>query len=103
MHAGLIPIVSYESSVEVSPECGIVLRKSSIEEIRDAVRSIAGRSANTLEEMARNTWEHARAEHSPERFIEEYKRAVLRAIAEHGRARRLDTASERERFLAKSA
>jgi glycosyltransferase involved in cell wall biosynthesis len=103
MHAGLIPIVSYESSVEVGPECGIVLRKSSIEEIRDAVRSIASRPANTLQEMARNTWERARAEHSPERFIEEYKRAVLRAIAEHGRARPLQTASERERFLAKSA
>jgi glycosyltransferase involved in cell wall biosynthesis len=80
MHAGLIPIVSYESSVDVSPDSGIILRKSSIEEIRDAVRSIAGLPASRLREMARCTWEIARAEYSPERFVEEYKRVVSQVM-----------------------
>jgi glycosyltransferase involved in cell wall biosynthesis len=84
MHAGLIPIISYESSVDVSPDCGIVLMKSSIEEIQDAVRSIGGLPAATLREMARHTWERARAEHSPECFFEEYSRVVSQLIA--GRA-----------------
>jgi len=80
MHAGIIPIVSYESSVDVSPDCGIILRKSSIEEIRDSVRSIAGLPAATLREMARHTWEFARAEHSPERFVKEFTRVVSQVM-----------------------
>lgn len=81
MHAGLIPIVSYESSVDVSSDCGIVLKKSSIEEIRDSVRSVVSLPANRLREMARNTWERARTEHSPERFVEEYKKVISRLMA----------------------
>jgi len=84
MHAGLIPIVSYESSVDVSPDSGIILRKSSIEEIRDAVRSIASLPASRLREMARCTWEIARAEHSPERFVEEYKRVIVEVMQPAG-------------------
>lgn len=80
MHAGLIPIISYESSVDVSPDCGIILRKSSIEEIRDSVRSIAGLPASRLREMSRHTWERARAEHAPEQFVEEYKRVVSQVM-----------------------
>jgi glycosyltransferase involved in cell wall biosynthesis len=92
MHAGLIPVVSRESSVDVTSDFGMVLKQSSIEEIRDAVCSIASSPANTLGEMARRTWERARTEHSPQKFIEEYKRAVLRALAQQGRPRPADVA-----------
>lgn len=96
MHAGLIPVVSYESSVDVTADFGIVLKKSSMEEIRDAVRSIAGAPATTLRDMARKTWERARAEHSPDKFIEEYKSAVVRALAAHGSTRPADKPREME-------
>jgi hypothetical protein len=78
---GLIPIISYESSAEVSPDCGIVPMKSSIEAIQDAVRTVAGLPATALCEMARHTWERARDEHSPERFVEEYSRVVSQVIS----------------------
>jgi glycosyltransferase involved in cell wall biosynthesis len=103
MHAGLIPIISYESSVEVSPDCGIVLKKSSIEEIQEAVRSIASQPVNTLRDMAYSTWRRARDKHSPQRFVEEYKKAVLQALAEHGRRSPAIAARESESVWVKSA
>lgn len=103
MHAGLIPIVSYESSVDVNPDCGVVLKKSTIEEIQEAVHSIAHLPANTLRNMARSTWERARAEHSPEKFIEEYKKAVLQALSAHGNTRLASTPPETANARAHSA
>lgn len=94
MHTGLIPIISYESSVDVTPDCGIVLQRSSIEEIQEAVCSIANRPASTLRDMARLTWERARAEHSPEKFIEEYRKLVLQALAQQGHPRAADAARD---------
>jgi len=102
MHAGLIPVVSYESSVDVAPDFGIVLKKSSIEEIQDAVRLVAGMPAATLKAMARNTWERARAEHSPEKFVEEYTNAVVRALARHGTTPPADTPGKTESVVVQS-
>ena len=81
MHAGLIPIISRESSLDVSPEFGILLGTSSIEEIREAVRSVASRPANEVREMALHTWRRARQEHSGDKFVEEYKAVISRILA----------------------
>ena len=32
MHAGLIPVVSYESSVDISHDCGVIFKENSVEE-----------------------------------------------------------------------
>lgn len=103
MHTGLIPIVSYESSVDVDPSFGVVLEKSTIEEIQKAVRSVANLPASTLKDMARSSWERARTEHSPERFVEEYKKTVLQALAEHGQTSAAKAARENESVWVKSA
>lgn len=71
MHAGLIPIASVESAVDVSPEFGILLKESSIQEIRTAAQSIANSSLHTLRAMAQNAWQCARDEHSPDKFVTE--------------------------------
>jgi glycosyltransferase involved in cell wall biosynthesis len=76
MHAGLIPIVSYESSVDIDDDFGLTLKTSSIEEIKDAVQRIANLPAEELQRMARRAWEFARANHTQERFAEEYRKAV---------------------------
>ncbi len=41
MHTGLIPIVNYETSVDVHENYGVLLKNSSIAEIQSAVRRIA--------------------------------------------------------------
>ena len=75
MHAGLIPIISYESSVDVE-DIGIILRESSIGEIKDSVQGISSLAPGKLESMSRKAWEYVRASHTRERFAEEFKRTV---------------------------
>jgi glycosyltransferase involved in cell wall biosynthesis len=81
MHAGLIPIVSRESAVDVDPSCGTQLPCCSVEAIQEAVRGVAERPASDLEAMARASWTAARARHTRERFVEEYER-VSRQLAD---------------------
>jgi len=76
LHAGLIPIISYESGVDITDEFGIVLRECSIQEIRKSIQEVSERSSKELRVMARKAWEFARANHTRERFAEEYRNIV---------------------------
>jgi len=80
MHAGLIPIVSYESSVDVSDDFGVILQQSSIEEIRLAVRDIAERPTGELALMSRRAWQYAQEHHTRERFAEVYREVIERIL-----------------------
>lgn len=81
INAGFIPIVNYETSVDVSPDSGIVTEDSSIESIQAAVRQIADQSPDELRDMARRSWETARNRHSRERFSSEYGRILKELLA----------------------
>jgi glycosyltransferase involved in cell wall biosynthesis len=83
MHAGLIPIVTCESSVDISDDFGVILRDSSIEEIKNSVQRTSNLSPQKLERMARQAWEFARANHTREVFAREYRKAVSTIMAAH--------------------
>lgn len=72
MHAGLVPIVSVETGVDVEP-FGVELRTSTISEIVEAVERVAAFSAHELEERARATWAAARSTMTRERYVETYR------------------------------
>ncbi len=76
MHAGLIPIVSRESSVDIEESRGVSLRDCSVEEIKESVKRVAGLPVAELERMSREAWEFARAMHTRERFADEYAKFV---------------------------
>jgi glycosyltransferase involved in cell wall biosynthesis len=76
MHAGLIPIVSREASVDINDSFGLVLKESSIEEIKISVKKISSLSAEELKRMARAAWDFARGHHTRERFAEEYRNVI---------------------------
>ena len=82
MHAGLIPIVSYESSVDVEG-FGIVLKDSSVEEIKSAIQMVSILPVQELRLMARKAWEFARANHTRETFAEDYRKVISTIIATH--------------------
>lgn len=97
MHAGLVPIVSRESGVDVTPETGILLERSSIDEIRARVVELSRRSPAELEATSLRAWRWVRAHHTRDRFAAAYREAVLellhrlrpelrRALAAAGRA-----------------
>lgn len=83
MHAGLIPIISYESGVDVD-DFGVVLPQCSVEEIKRAVRMIAGLPGTELKGMAKRAWESARKYHTRERWAEVYRTAIDTMIELHG-------------------
>ncbi|MGH2454197.1 MAG: glycosyltransferase [bacterium] len=76
MHAGLIPVVSRESGVDVHDELGMVLSDCSVEDIRDRVRALSDLPVADLQSMARRAWELARTRHTRERFAQSYREAV---------------------------
>lgn len=80
LHAGLIPIVSYESGVDVSADVGIILKNCSIDEIKNSIRKISDLSLEELKQKSRNAWEFARANHTRARFAEEFKNAIHHII-----------------------
>ena len=71
MHAGLIPIVSRESGVDVEP-FGIVLPENSVEAVIAAVKKITNESSETLRERAVGAWSYARTHHTRETFSKAY-------------------------------
>ena len=75
MHAGLIPIVSREASVDVDG-FGFTLMKCSIEAIKRAVQIVAGLPSEELEARARSSWDYARTHHTREIFAREYRKAI---------------------------
>jgi glycosyltransferase involved in cell wall biosynthesis len=81
MHAGLIPIVTRESGVDVEPERGILLPDATIASIQKAIRNLSGQSAAELETRARAAWTWVRETHTRERFKQEY-RAWVRELSQ---------------------
>ena len=75
LHAGLIPIISRESGVDVN-NFGVILTDCSVDVIRDSVINVSGQSADRLKQMACDAWLHARTNHMRECFAAEYRKAI---------------------------
>lgn len=83
LHAGLIPIISYESGIDVEG-FGVILKDHSIKTIKNTVQMVSDLPGEQLQPMVRNAWEFARANHTREKFVAEYKRIILN-ICKNGR------------------
>lgn len=79
MHAGVIPLASYEASVDIGDN-GIILAESSFPEMQNAVKHLSDRPDNELEEMAQETWRFASSVHSKASFAKKYKEFVLNVL-----------------------
>jgi glycosyltransferase involved in cell wall biosynthesis len=80
MHAGLIPICSYESGVDVAP-FGTILHQCSIGEIQRSVEAVAALDPLQAAKRARDAWQYARSVHTRENFGREYRRAMNRILS----------------------
>ena len=76
LHAGLIPVVSREASVDVDESRGLVLKESSVDEVKASVQSLSALTAQQLAMMAKRNWEFARANHTRETFAASYAKVV---------------------------
>lgn len=80
MHAGLVPIVTREASVDVEPAWGVLLPDARVETIRAAARQLAARPAGELRALAVEAWRRANAVHTRARFAANYRRAALEIL-----------------------
>lgn len=83
MHAGMIPVLSYEASVDVE-DTGVILKDSRIETIKHAVSALSDQSPTLLKKQARAAWELARARHSQEIFARRYAEYVDATLRRYG-------------------
>jgi glycosyltransferase involved in cell wall biosynthesis len=83
LQTGLIPIVSYESGVDVE-DFGLVLNDCSVKEIMKAIKIISDLPLPRLAEMSRRAWEYARVHHTRERFKREYRNIIEQIMANSG-------------------
>ncbi len=80
MHAGLIPIISYECGVDIPYQSGILLRESSIDQIKDAVRRVAQCTPSDVEQQARANWEYARAHYTRAQYEKTYREIAKKIL-----------------------
>lgn len=75
MHAGLIPIISYESGVNVG-DFGVILKENTSEEIVRQVRIIASADPENLRKRSIQTWNYAQNNYTRQNFLQEYKKFI---------------------------
>jgi glycosyltransferase involved in cell wall biosynthesis len=74
MHAGLIPLVNHEVSIDLPAAQGASLPGCSISQIQESVRELSERPATELQDLARVGWEFARKNHTKDTFRAGYRR-----------------------------
>ena len=84
MAGGVIPLVTYEASVDVQ-DFGKMLKGPSVAEIQEGVRSIASMSAQDLQQRAKKAWEYVHTNNTPENFAKVYRATVEMILAKHGK------------------
>jgi glycosyltransferase involved in cell wall biosynthesis len=82
MHAGLIPVISYESGVDVH-DFGFLFDSCSVADVKQKLRDVASLPATELQARARKTWEYARRVHTRANFGRVYRETVEQIFANH--------------------
>ncbi len=73
MHAGLIPIVNHEVSVDLAPDRGVLLQDASVNGVRQAVVELASRPVDRLDALSKQARAFARQRHTKDGFANAYR------------------------------
>ena len=75
MHAGLIPVVTYEASVDIE-DFGVLIDDISGESVTESVRHLSAMPADELQRRTRAAWQHVRQHHTREAFAKSFRKAI---------------------------
>ena len=81
MHAGMIPIITFESSVSIRG-FGVMLETPTIDAIKSAARQVSQWPVDQCRDDARRAWEFARRDHTREKFAESYIKVIKEILRE---------------------
>jgi len=79
MQAGLIPIVTPESGIDVDDTMGVSMPEITVAAVARATRRVAGTPPNTLRRMATKSWTIARETHTRDHYRDVF-RCTIEAI-----------------------
>lgn len=83
LQAGLVPVISYQSGVDVG-DFGLMLNECSREEIKNTIMRLSSTPDPELQEMSLKAYEYARAKHTGEAYLKEFMN-VIRTIEQEVR------------------
>lgn len=81
MAAGLIPIVSYESGVDID-NFGVMLKDCTVDQITESVMRLSSTAVSELSDKAENAWTFARDHHTLTQYRVEYQQMINSILAE---------------------
>lgn len=81
MHAGLIPVVTRESSVDLGG-FGLELEDASVDTIRRTVLDLSARPQEELRDRSEEAWQYARDHHTRESFDRGYRVALAEILSD---------------------
>ncbi len=81
MHAGIVPVLTPEASVDLASERGVLLDDVRPDALRERARALAEQPPPALRELSRNAREWARAHHSREVFTRRYDAFARQLVA----------------------
>lgn len=84
MHAGVIPILSRQTGLDLTPGCGLLLNELSVAEVQAQVKAISELSGERLREMALNAWSCARRDHTRENYLKRYTTIIREILIKEG-------------------
>jgi hypothetical protein len=82
MHSALIPVISYESGIDVD-DFGFLFDSCSVADIRRELQEVASLPATVLRTRAWRTWEYARTHHTRENFARVYRETIEEILERH--------------------
>lgn len=75
LQAGIIPVISYESGVDVD-DFGIIMNSCSYAEIQGTIKKYLTKSNKELAEMSRKAYKYAMENHTKENYLQEFNKVI---------------------------
>jgi glycosyltransferase involved in cell wall biosynthesis len=80
LHHGLIPVLSKESGYDGDSSWNVLLESCTVENLRAALRRLAGTPPETLAALSRAAWEKAQRDHTPAAFEARFRQIVTEEL-----------------------
>lgn len=85
MQAGLIPIASEQTGIDLGPGTGVVLDEISVPAIERSVRWLSSQTPDVLRSMARTVWQEAQSTYTPEGYRAAFAASIEAIVAAYPR------------------
>jgi hypothetical protein len=73
MHAGMVPICTRETSVDLM-DFGLLIKDGSVQAVQDACMEFVSMAPDEVELRARKSYDHVRKFHTREQFARNYRK-----------------------------